>query len=228
MSMETTASQSITPRRPQQLRLFPDAEEDATIYGMSDTYRRLDETGQRIVRGYLVALNESGDWPSQSKIASASGLGRSTVCEKLKSDVAIMAAVTEIISMTRDDLARRTSIAIPALAALIIRQFLPGEGKLPRDTRTLTKTELDVLRLSSVMGGVAIGSDGQPASLTIGTRVNADGVAETAVKLTAGDSASPNVSLDSVIKSLINNQQQQIQSGEQGMANVVRVEDDAQ
>ena len=130
--------------------------------------------------------------------------------------------------MTRDDLARRTSIAIPALAALIIRQFLPGEGKLPRDTRTLTKTELDVLRLSSVMGGVAIGSDGQPASLTIGTRVNADGVAETAVKLTAGDSASPSVSLDSVIKSLINNQQQQIQSGEQGMANVVRVEDDAQ
>lgn len=213
MSMETTASQSIT-RRPQQLRLFPDAEEDATVYGMSDTYRRLDETGQRIVRGYLVALNESGDWPSQSKIASASGLGRSTVCEKLKSDVAIMAAVTEIISMTRDDLARRTSIAIPALAALIIRQFLPGEGKLPRDTRTLTKTELDVLRLSSVMGGVAIGSDGQPASLTIGTRVNADGVAETAVKLTAGESPTPNVSLDSVIKSLISNQQQQIQSGE--------------
>jgi hypothetical protein len=224
--METT--KELQPRRMQQLRLFPDEDDDADIYRKSETYRRLDDTGQRIVRGYITAFNDTGDWPTQAKIAETSGLARSTVSEKLKADGGIMASITEIIATTRSDWAIRTTIGIPALAALIIRQFLPGEGKLPRDTRTLTKVELDVLRLASVMGGVALGPEGGPASLAIGTRVNADGTTETAVKLTTGDAMAPNANLDSVIKSLVDGQRQRIATFEQESPNVVHGEEDAE
>lgn len=222
--MET---KDLQPRRMQQLRLFPDADDDAAIYRMSETYRKLDETGQKVVQGYLVALDRAGDLPSQAKIAEAANLGRSTVSEKLKDDgKAIMAAVTEIIAMTRDDEARRSSIAIPKLASLIFWQFVPAEGKLARDTRTLTKVELEVLKLSSMMGGVIFAPDGGSASLTLGTRVNADGTTETAVKLSTGESPMPNVNLPSIIKSLVDGQRQRIADSEQETPNVVRGEED--
>ena len=222
--METNASQSIT-RRPQQLRLFPDEEDDAVYFEKSERYRRLDDTGQKIVCGYMSALNGSGHWPSQSKIAEASGLARSTVCEKLRDDPNIMAAVTEIIALTRDDLACRATIAIPELAFIILRQFRPGEGKMPRDTRTLTKVEYDVLCAASAMGGVVIGS-GANVGITVGTRVNADGSAEAAVKVTSSDSPTPNGELTAVIKSLVDGQRQAIASNELETPNLVHNEGD--
>jgi len=213
----------------QQLKLFPDDVDDAEYVRKSQTYRHLDDTGQRIVRGYISAFNSIGDWPTQAKIAETAGLARSTVSEKLKADGDIMAAVTEIIATTRNDLAVQTTIGIPALAILILRQFLPAEGRMPRDTRTLTKVEFDVLRLSGFMGGVSnIGPEGS-ASLTLGTRVNTDGTTETAVKLTTGDNPVPNVNLgnlDSVIKSLVEGQRQRITASEQETPNLVRVEED--
>ena len=78
------------------------------------------------------------------------------------------------------------------------------------------------------MGGVALGPEGGPASLAIGTRVNADGTTETAVKLTTGDATAPNANLDSVIKSLVDGQRQRIATFEQESPNVVHGEEDAE
>ena len=221
--METQALQV---KRKEQLRLFPD-EEDAAIHGLSDAYRRLDDVGQKIVRGYLIALNRSGDWPTQSRIAEAANLGRSTVCERLKADSSIMSAITEIIVATRDDVARRTSVTIPQLAALIARQFFPGEGKLPRDTRTLTKQELEVLKLASIMAGVTFG-DGPTTNVTLGTRVASDGSTQTIAQVNVGQQAPSSVppTLESVIKSLVDVQRQRVTEVEQETANSVRVEED--
>ena len=93
----------------------------------------------------------------------------------------MLAAITDVMSACRDDLAVRTSILIPALAGVIGMQFFPTEdGKIPRDTRTLTTNELKVLQLASVMGGARIsGPDGQPASLTMAIQ-SSDGTAAAA------------------------------------------------
>lgn len=173
------------PRRMQQLRLWPSDDEDALIYQTSALYRRLDDTGQKIVRGYLMALEKQGDWPSKRSVAEMSGLSKSTVSERLQKGSEEMAAITEVLSSCRDDLARRSSVAIPALAALITAQFFPPKdsGRLPRDTRTLTPVELKVLHLASAMGGVAIGLDGQPASLVVATQHNQDGSTTTAAQI---------------------------------------------
>lgn len=165
------------PKRMQQLRLFPSDEPDALIYQSSDLYRRLDDTGQKIVRGYLMALQKLGDWPKVRSIAEMSGVSKSTVSARLQKGSDVMAAITDVLSSCRDDMAIRTSILIPALAGVIGMQFFPTDGKIPRDTRTLTTNELKVLQLASIMGGARIGGpDGQPASLTVAAQTG-DGTA---------------------------------------------------
>lgn len=187
------SSEGAQARRPVQLRLWPAADDDALIYQSSSAYRGLDETGQRVVRGYLMALEATGDWPTQSRIASLTGLSRSTVSAHLARGSAEMAAVTEILSACRTELAQRTTVAIPALAALIVSQFFPSEGgRLARDTRTLTKTELEVLTLATAMGGVAVGPSGQPASLlTVSAQSSPDGGQTVAAQIALPSGTTP-------------------------------------
>lgn len=216
-------TQNAVPARPEQLRLWPTDDDDALIYQSSAAYRRLDDTGQKIVRAYLVALDQTGDFPTRAKIATVSGLSRSTVSEHLAKGSAEMAAITEILAACRDDLARRSSIAIPALAALIMQQFFPSTGRLGRDTRSLTKVEYDILRTAAMMGGVAIGPDGQPASLTLATQM-ADGTAAVAKVEIPTTVTTPSVTLQDMLSKLRGEQRRQDDDGaELDVANCVRL-----
>ena len=173
--------------KPVQLRLFPDAE-DAILYSRSAAYTGLDDTGQRIVRAYIMALSDSGVFPTQSKVASLAGLSRHAVANAL-GDRASEAwqAITEILASCREDLAVRGSIAIPQIAWLILSQFIPGEGKLTRATSTLTKVELEVLKAAAAMGGVAC-LDGGP-TVTVAAAAS-DGKAGVSVQVSAPTDAS--------------------------------------
>lgn len=163
--------------RPVQLRLFPD-QEDAILYSRSSAYQGLDDTGQRVVRAYIMALSDSGVFPSQSRIAATAGLSRHAVANAL-GDRASQAwqAITEILASCREDLAVRGSIAIPQIAWLILSQFVPGEGKLVRSTSTLTKVELDVLKAAAKMGGVACLDGGPTVTVAATTTGDKAGVA---------------------------------------------------
>ena len=173
--------------KPVQLRLFPDAE-DAILYSRSAAYTGLDDTGQRVVRAYIMALSDSGVFPTQSKVASLAGLSRHAVANAL-GDRASEAwqAITEILASCREDLAVRGSIAIPQIAWLILSQFVPGEGKLTRATSTLTKVELEVLKAAAAMGGVAC-LDGGP-TVTVAAAAS-DGKAGVSVQVSAPTDAS--------------------------------------
>ena len=176
----------LTPRKYAQLQLFP-AEDDAVLYSRSATYQSLTEVGQRVVRSYLVCLSEQGTFPTQSRIAERAGLSRHAVSDQL-GDKASPAwqAITELLASCREDLAARGSIAIPQIAWLILSQFVPGKGRLPRQTSTLTRVELDVLKTAAAMGGVR-GLDGGPV-LQVQAAASADGAAAgVAVSLEAGD-----------------------------------------
>ncbi len=169
-----------------QLQLFP-AEDDAVLYSRSETYQSLTDIGQRVVRAYLVCLSEQGTFPTQSRIAERAGLSRHAVQLQL-GDKASPAwqAITELLASCREDLAARGSIAIPRIAWLILSQFMPGEGRLPRQTSTLTRVELDVLKTAAAMGGVR-GLDGGPV-LNIQAAASADGAAAgVAVSVSEGD-----------------------------------------
>lgn len=179
--------------KPEQLRLWPAEDDDALIYQASSQYRQLDDTGQRIVRAYLVELDRCGDWPTQSRVAVVAGVSRSTVSAHLSDkSSAAWQAITDVLVASRDDLARRSTVAIPALATLIMRQFLPGEGRLPRATNTLTRVEYDVLRLASAMGGCAVAADGGPASLQVNMAQQAPDGTKTATQVSI--SAGPTLS----------------------------------
>lgn len=169
-----------------QLKLFPD-EEDALLYSRSDAYQGLDEIGQRVVRAYVMALSDSGVFPTQSKVAALAGLSRHAVANALadKSSAAWQ-AITEILASCREDLAVRGSIAIPQIAWLILSQFVPGEGRLARDTSTLTKVELEVLKAAAAMGGVA-GLDGGP-TVTVAASASGD-KAGVAVQVSGGEAS---------------------------------------
>jgi hypothetical protein len=170
-----------------QLKLFPE-EEDALLYSRSDAYQGLDETGQRVVRAYIMALSEAGVFPTQSKVAASAGLSRHAVANALgdKSSAAWQ-AITEVLASCREDLAVRGSIAIPQIAWLILSQFVPGEGRLARDTSTLTKVELEVLKAAAAMGGVG-GLDGGP-TVTVAASASCD-KAGVAVQVTGNGEAS--------------------------------------
>ena len=176
---------AITPsQQALQLRLFPE-EEDALLFAKSSTYQTLTDTGQRCVRAYLAALASSGCFPSQTRVAEISGLSRHAVQSHLADKASpAWAAITELLCCCREDLARQGSIAIPQIAWLILSQFLPGEGKLPRQTSTLTKVELEVLKAAAAMGGVT-GLDGGPV---LQVSAAADGQSGKAgVQVTVGD-----------------------------------------
>jgi len=169
-----------------QLQLFP-AEDDAILYTRSETYQQLTDIGQRVVRAYLVCLSEQGTFPTQSRIAERANLSRHAVQLQL-GDKASPAwqAITELLASCREDLAARGSIAIPQIAWLILSQFMPGEGRLPRQTSTLTRVELDVLKTAAAMGGVR-GIDGGPV-LNIQAAAASDGAAAgVAVSVSEGD-----------------------------------------
>lgn len=149
---------------PIQLQLFP-TEEDSLLYGRSPTWQSLSDTGKAVVRSYLVTLSQTGRLPTQTQLAKTSGLSRHAVSLQL-GDSASLAwrAITELLASCRDDLAARSSVAIPYIAVLILQQFARGPGRMPRETSTLTRVELDVLKAAGAMGGI-------PANLMMDTPV---------------------------------------------------------
>lgn len=156
-------------QRPVQLRLFPDAD-DAILYSRSSAYTGLDDIEQRVVRAYVMALSDSGVFPTQSRVAALAGLSRHAVANALGDRSSqSWQAITEILASCREDLAVRGSIAIPQIAWLILSQFVPGEGKLTRATSTLTKVELEVLKAAAAMGGVACLDGGPTVSVAATT-----------------------------------------------------------
>ena len=138
---------------PVQLELFP-CDEDSVLFSRSAMYQSLGDTGRRVVRAYLACLERTGKLPTQSDLARTSGLSRHAVSDQLGDRAsAAWRAITEVLATFRDELAVRSSVAIPQLAWLIIQQFLPGGRRLPRETSSLTKVELEVLRAAAAMGG---------------------------------------------------------------------------
>ena len=179
---------AIPVQRQIQLQLFP-AEEDALLYAKSPTYQSLSETGQRCVRAYLAALSATGCFPSQTRVAEISGLSRHAVQGQMADKASpAWAAVTELLCSCREDLAMRGSIAIPQIAWLILAQFVPGEGRTTRDTRTLTKVELDVLKTAAAMGGVS-GLDSGPVLQVSAAAAAPDG-SKAGVQVSLGEGSS--------------------------------------
>lgn len=169
---------------PVQLELFP-TEEDSVLYDRSATYASLGDVGRRVVRAYLSCLEGTGKIPTQSELASKSGLSRHAVSNQLgERSAPAWQAITEILASCRDRLAVQSSIAIPALAWLILRQFLPGQGArlLPRDTSSLTPTELKVLQAAAAMGGVTPLMGGDSVTLQVGA-TSGDGQAAASVTI---------------------------------------------
>ena len=154
------------------MKLFPE-EDDVLLYSRSEAYQGLGDIEQRIVRAYIMALSDGGVFPTQSKVATQAGLSRHAVSNALGDRAsAAWQAITEILASCREDLAVRGSVAIPQIAWLILSQFVPGEGKLVRETSSLTEVELEVLKLAAAMGGVSC-LDGGP-TVTVSAAASGD------------------------------------------------------
>ncbi len=164
------------------------SDEDSVLYERSATYVALSDVGRRVVRAYLSCLEETGRIPTQSELASKSGLSRHAVSNQLgeKSSPAWQ-AITEILASCRDRLAVQSSIAIPALAWLILQQFFPGQKSLPRETKTLTQVELKVLQAAAAMGGVMPVMGGDSVTLQVGATSGAGGQAAASVTIQGAD-----------------------------------------
>jgi hypothetical protein len=179
MEKPDTHQSAIIPRRPEQLTLFPD-EEDSLLYDSSEAYRRLSPVEQAIVRACLVEIYVECRWPTQTKVAAAAGVSRTTV-QKYLADPAskVHMAITQISAAHGGQMCKRCRDIIPQIALMILHQVKGG-----RSTASITPTEFNMLKLATEMGGVPMAmTNGAPP---VNVNIAADG-SRLGVQITAGE-----------------------------------------
>ncbi len=176
-------SQSVVPRRQEQLTLFPD-EEDSTLYDSSEAYRRLTPVEKAIVRSCLVQIYIDCEWPKQTKVAADAGVSRTTV-QKYLSDRSsqVHTAISQIAAAFGGDMCKRCRDIVPQIALMILRQIKGG-----RSTSSITPTEYNMLKLATEMGGIplAMTSGAPPVNVNIAAQSTGDG-ARVGVQITSGE-----------------------------------------
>jgi hypothetical protein len=163
--------------------LFPD-EEDSLLYDSSDAYRRLTPVEKAIVRQCLVEIYVNCRWPTQTSVAKAAGVSRTTV-QKYLSDKSnlVHTAISQISAAHGGEMCKRCRDIIPQIAMVILWGIKAG-----RSTATLTPTEYNLLKLATEMGGIplSMAAGAPPVNVNIAAQSTGDG-ARVGVQISTGE-----------------------------------------
>ena len=118
-----------------------------------------------IVRCCLVEIYVECKWPTQTKIAAAAGVSRTTVQKYLADRTSLVhTAISQISATHGGDLCKRCRDIVPQIALMICQQVKAG-----RPTSTLTQTEYNIVKLATEMGGfpLAMTNGAPPVNVNI-------------------------------------------------------------